>query len=53
MFLDELMTTLGHSERRARYERPSAARQCAVAIDSMSGVGFHLTETNDPKVPLR
>ena len=53
MFLDELMTTLGHWERRARYECPSAVMQRAVAIDSMSGVEFHLTETNDPQVPLR
>ena len=53
MRLNGLMIALGHSERHARCERPRAVRQRAVANDNMSGAEFHLTETNDPQVPLR
>ena len=52
MPLDELMTALGYSERHTRYERLSAFRQRAVAINTLSHSVFRRIQLNTLHVPL-
>jgi hypothetical protein len=52
MPLDELMTALGYSEPHTRYERLSAVRQRAVAINTLSHSVFRRIQLNTLHVPL-
>ena len=52
MLLDELMAASGYSARYTRYERPSAARQHAVAVNTIAHTAFRRIEINALQVPL-